>query len=496
MAHQPTPPTTSPDIIKTIGKSTQKTLAKLGFGEFPGPQQKESAPTKIKKMQTVGDVLIHEERSIGSPQYLDIDDNPMEKYNSAPPIHLASKQFTVSADELNWTTWQENDDISKLPSLAIQYYEEVRNDQNVKFQGILHKKGQNNKEWKVRIFSMNPDTGFYIRYFTEDSKLEVGYERGSIDVEDIINIETGRADKAGFILISLHTTNRTFELSTQSSKMAGMFVGVVCNMREIITTQISKKVAEDMYRHRDKVLIKGWMHKMGKVHRTWKRRFFVLDTNRDFSIRYWEKQDTTVKPKGAINLVNVNFVQNTQDLNKKRKRATREEVAILRRAFSVNPLPPLEVRSKIAQQLNWTPRKVKIWFQNERAKLRKRTRDCETNVNKDSRSLVDSTSSQDENSDDGSKSPKVHYPSASSSTSIPPSPSPSPVLGGGFVGPEKRMMPEGGVSSPPPPPSISSQLSHPSCVLSSVKINQSAYPFPFHSAMTPFRQWATSGGDQ
>ena len=63
-------------------------------------------------------------------------------------------------------------------------YEEVRNDQNVKFQGILHKKGQNNKEWKVRIFSMNPDTGFYIRYFTEDSKLEVGYERGSIDVED------------------------------------------------------------------------------------------------------------------------------------------------------------------------------------------------------------------------------------------------------------------------------------------------------------------------
>jgi len=311
---QPTPPSTSPDIIKTIGKSTQKTLAKLGFGEFPGPQKKEPLPTKIKKMQTVGDVLIHEERSLGTPHYLDIDTpDPMEKYNTAPPIHLAGKQFSVSADELNWTTWQENDDISKLPSLAIQYYEDVRNDQNVKFQGILHKKGQNNKEWKVRIFSMNPDTGFYIRYFTEDSKLEVGYERGSIDVEDIINIETGRADKAGFILISLRTTNRTFHLSTQSSKMAGTFVGVVCNMKEIITTQISKKIAEDMYRHRDKVLIKGWMQKMGKVHRTWKRRFFVLDTNRDYSIRYWEKEDTTTTPKGVINLVNVNFVQNTQN---------------------------------------------------------------------------------------------------------------------------------------------------------------------------------------
>eukprot|EP00008_Paramoeba_atlantica_P006784 CAMPEP_0201482506 /NCGR_PEP_ID=MMETSP0151_2-20130828/6786_1 /ASSEMBLY_ACC=CAM_ASM_000257 /TAXON_ID=200890 /ORGANISM="Paramoeba atlantica, Strain 621/1 / CCAP 1560/9" /LENGTH=286 /DNA_ID=CAMNT_0047865249 /DNA_START=143 /DNA_END=1003 /DNA_ORIENTATION=+ len=64
-----------------------------------------------------------------------------------------------------------------------------------------------------------------------------------------------------------------------------------------------------------------------------------------------------------------------QDFNKKRKRATREEVAVLRRAFIVNPLPPLEVRMSIAQQLNWTPRKVKIWFQNERAKVRKRTRE-------------------------------------------------------------------------------------------------------------------------
>lgn len=183
-------------------------------------------------------------------------------------------------------------------------------------------------------------------------------------------------------------------------------------------------------------------------------------------------------------------VQGVQDLNKKRKRATRDEVAILRRAFSVNPLPPLEVRSKIAQQLNWTPRKVKIWFQNERAKLRKRTRDCDPNGNKEVR-LVDSTS--DDSSDDGSKSPKVTYPSASSSTSIPASP--SPVLGGALVvGSEKSRL-TGGVSSSSVSSSISSQLSHP-CVLSSVKINQSAYPFPFHSAMTPFRQWATSGGDQ
>ena len=64
-----------------------------------------------------------------------------------------------------------------------------------------------------------------------------------------------------------------------------------------------------------------------------------------------------------------------QDFNKKRKRATREEVCILRHAFAANPLPPLQVRMSISHQLNWTPRKVKIWFQNERAKIRKKTRE-------------------------------------------------------------------------------------------------------------------------
>uniref|UniRef100_A0A7S4NV03 Homeobox domain-containing protein n=1 Tax=Paramoeba aestuarina TaxID=180227 RepID=A0A7S4NV03_9EUKA len=176
-------------------------------------------------------------------------------------------------------------------------------------------------------------------------------------------------------------------------------------------------------------------------------------------------QTDSVRPK-------VDLGVQAQDLNKKRKRATREEVAILRRAFSVNPLPPLEVRSKIAHQLNWTPRKVKIWFQNERAKLRKRSRDCDSTKD----------CSQDENSqDEGGKSPIVHYPSASSSTSIPP-----PAT-------EQSLLAEASPLAP--------QLSQ--SVLSSVN---SLHPFPFHiikeqnavSAMMPnFRQWATAvGGDQ
>eukprot|EP00008_Paramoeba_atlantica_P003653 CAMPEP_0201486178 /NCGR_PEP_ID=MMETSP0151_2-20130828/10219_1 /ASSEMBLY_ACC=CAM_ASM_000257 /TAXON_ID=200890 /ORGANISM="Paramoeba atlantica, Strain 621/1 / CCAP 1560/9" /LENGTH=309 /DNA_ID=CAMNT_0047870661 /DNA_START=105 /DNA_END=1034 /DNA_ORIENTATION=- len=109
-----------------------------------------------------------------------------------------------------------------------------------------------------------------------------------------------------------------------------------------------------------------------------------------------------------------------QDINKKRKRATREEVAVLRRAFAVNPLPPLEVRSRIAQQLNWTPRKVKIWFQNERAKIRKRSRDLDSSssperVRTPDSSVEESSSSQDERE----SSPKMMLPSllASSSSS-------------------------------------------------------------------------------
>jgi hypothetical protein len=102
-----------------------------------------------------------------------------------------------------------------------------------------------------------------------------------------------------------------------------------------------------------------------------------------------------------------------RDTNKKRKRATRDEVSILRRAFAANPLPPQDLRFKIAQQLDWTPRKVKIWFQNERAKLRKRTREnlSVNEKNKEFPGLNDSENSQDEQ--------ETRKPSPASSTSLP-----------------------------------------------------------------------------
>jgi hypothetical protein len=68
-------------------------------------------------------------------------------------------------------------------------------------------------------------------------------------------------------------------------------------------------------------------------------------------------------------------IRAVRNVNKKRKRASRDEVSVLKKAFAANPLPPQDARVRIAQQLGWTPRKVKIWFQNERAKLRKKARD-------------------------------------------------------------------------------------------------------------------------
>jgi len=111
-------------------------------------------------------------------------------------------------------------------------------------------------------------------------------------------------------------------------------------------------------------------------------------------------QESPLRSDDKINL-------GVRDVNKKRKRATRDEVAILRRAFCSNPLPPQELRQKIAQELDWTPRKVKIWFQNERAKLRKRGRE---NLNVKSSTLASDSS-------DHSHDEKILKPSSSSSLS-------------------------------------------------------------------------------
>ena len=58
-----------------------------------------------------------------------------------------------------------------------------------------------------------------------------------------------------------------------------------------------------------------------------------------------------------------------QQLNKKRQRATPEQLAVLEDAFEVNSSPNAKVREVIAERIRMTERSVQIWFQNRFAFL-------------------------------------------------------------------------------------------------------------------------------
>ncbi|KAJ3125776.1 hypothetical protein HK098_008236 [Nowakowskiella sp. JEL0407] len=57
-------------------------------------------------------------------------------------------------------------------------------------------------------------------------------------------------------------------------------------------------------------------------------------------------------------------------VNKKRSRATPEQLQILESTFAVTPTPSGSIRREIAAQCNMTERSVQIWFQNRRARAR------------------------------------------------------------------------------------------------------------------------------
>lgn len=53
-----------------------------------------------------------------------------------------------------------------------------------------------------------------------------------------------------------------------------------------------------------------------------------------------------------------------QQLNKKRQRATPEQLLVLEDAFAMNNSPTAKVREMIAERIRMTERSVQIWFQN------------------------------------------------------------------------------------------------------------------------------------
>jgi len=56
---------------------------------------------------------------------------------------------------------------------------------------------------------------------------------------------------------------------------------------------------------------------------------------------------------------------------KKRKRVTEEQLTILETIFATDKMPDQKLRLQLAQRLGMSSRRVQIWFQNKRAKLKK-----------------------------------------------------------------------------------------------------------------------------
>src|SRR2546423_12438525 len=58
-----------------------------------------------------------------------------------------------------------------------------------------------------------------------------------------------------------------------------------------------------------------------------------------------------------------------QQLNKKRQRATADQLIVLEEAFDVNASPNAKMREMISERIKMTERSVQIWFQNRYASL-------------------------------------------------------------------------------------------------------------------------------
>lgn len=62
---------------------------------------------------------------------------------------------------------------------------------------------------------------------------------------------------------------------------------------------------------------------------------------------------------------------------KKRQRSSPAQLNVLEEHFLINPMPSHISRVELALRLNMTPRRVQVWFQNKRAKVRRAIRNGE-----------------------------------------------------------------------------------------------------------------------
>jgi len=55
----------------------------------------------------------------------------------------------------------------------------------------------------------------------------------------------------------------------------------------------------------------------------------------------------------------------------KRERVTQEQKMVLETVFITQKLPSYQLRDQLSQTLGMSPKRVQVWFQNKRAKLKK-----------------------------------------------------------------------------------------------------------------------------
>ncbi|CCF56112.1 hypothetical protein KAFR_0A06770 [Kazachstania africana CBS 2517] len=83
----------------------------------------------------------------------------------------------------------------------------------------------------------------------------------------------------------------------------------------------------------------------------------------------------------------------------KRNRATGEKLDFLKQQFKSNPSPSVQQRREIAKLIDLPEKTVTIWFQNRRAKLKKRLRESDSVISSQSDNDSDSDGSSTENVD-------------------------------------------------------------------------------------------------
>ncbi|EFA78939.1 putative homeobox transcription factor [Heterostelium album PN500] len=64
-------------------------------------------------------------------------------------------------------------------------------------------------------------------------------------------------------------------------------------------------------------------------------------------------------------------LQSTSAYKKKRQRTSPEQLAILEQIFETDKMPSQQIRIRLANQLGMSSRRVQIWFQNKRAKVKR-----------------------------------------------------------------------------------------------------------------------------